>query len=363
MQTLYLGESNRISLATGKTVDAVKLSIITSLGSYVKDNGGSDIKDVGCTLDTETGQYHVDKTLQTGTGKGDIFVYWAAEYNSITVTLEDEFSPEDGVIADKVDTSPLLITPTYLMDNFLRGIDVSEIEETFVGQGYRSVLRGQIQAATSDLEKETLVHFTPHTIYGERHSFYMSEIPEKFWTVRLYHFPIVSVDKVQLKLNEYEIVENIPSDWIQTENPKDGMVSVIPYAGGVAAFVFRIVTQGGMGAALLFGEADHIPGFFSYDYKAGLDWSNLPDSEREDIKTAIGRQTAIRFLPNLDVHRGISSESKSADGISTSRSYTASAIYGEHSAAIETWIKNQKIWINQFKRKYLTRIPMDGYTP
>jgi len=363
MQTLYLGSSNRTSLATDKTVDAIKLSIITSLGTYVKDSNNADIKDVVCSLDSETGQYYTDITFHSSATKGDIFLYWAATYNSQTVVLEDKYSPEDGVIADKIDTSPILITPTYLMDNFLRGIDIDVIEETFQGQGYRSVLRGQIKAATSKLERETLVHFTPQTITGERHSFYMSEIPEKFWTVRLYNFPIVSVDRVQLKLNEYEIVEDIPSDWVQTENPRDGMVSVIPYAGGVAAFVFHIVTQGGMGAALLFGEADHIPGFFSYDYTAGLDWDNIPDIEREDIKAAIGRETAIRFLPNLDVHRGISSESKSADGISTSRSYTASAIYGEHSAAIETWIKHQKTWVNQFKRKHLTRIPMDGYTP
>nr|MBC8554507.1 hypothetical protein [Candidatus Brocadiales bacterium] len=61
--------------------------------------------------------------------------------------------------------------------------------------------------------------------------------------------------------------------------------------------------------------------------------------------------------------REISSESKSADGISTSRSYTASATFGEHSAAIEAYIKQQSKWVNQFKRKYMTRLPMDGFTP
>jgi len=363
MQTLYLGKTNRVSLKTEKSVDTVKVSLITSLGVYVKDNGNTDIQDVACTLDSETGQYYADLQFHSTVTKGDVYLHWEATLSNIAVVLEDKFSPEDGIIKQQEDTTPLLISPTYLMDNYLRGIDVSIIEDTFQGEGYRSTLRTQIRAATAKLENEVLVYFTKKTITGERHTFYMSEITEKFWTVRLMHFPIISIEKVQLKLNDYDVVESIPSGWIQVENNKDGMVSIIPYAGGVSAFIFRIVTQGGMGAALLFGEASYIPGFFSYNYTAGLDWANVSDEEREDIQAAIGRETAIRFLPNLDVHRGISSESKSADGISTSRSYTASATFGEHSAAIEAYIKQQAKWVNQFKRKYNTRYPMDGFTP
>ncbi len=362
MQTLFLGKTNRITLNTGKPVDDVKLSILTSTGTAVKDSNGADITNITAT-DGGGDKFYLDINLFESTNETDIYIYWVCSNNSISVVLEDEYDPEDGIIKKQVDTEPLLISPTYLMNNYLRGITVADIEETFVGEGYRSTLKRQIRAATDHLQREVMVHFTPKTVTGERHTFYMSEIPEKFWTVRLYNVPIISVNKIQLKLNDYEIVEEIPSGWIQTENPKDGMVSIIPYAGGVAAFVFRIVTQGGMGAALLFGEASNIPGFFSYDYTTGIDWDNIHSTEKEDIKSAIGRQVAIHFLPNLDIHRGISSESDSIDGASSSRSYTSSATFGEHSAAIEAYIKQQKMWVNQFKRKYLTRLPMDGYTP
>ena len=282
MQTLFLGKTNRVSLNTAKPVDDVKLSLLTSTGTVLKDSNGVDISNVIAT--SGDSGYYIDLALHDSTSESDVYLYWECSNNSIAVVLEDEYSPEDGVVTHQIDTEALLISPSYLMDNYLRGITVADIEKTFVGEGYRKTLKRQIRAATDGLQREVMVHFMPKTITGERHTFYMSEIPEKFWTVRLYNVPIISINRIQLKLNDYEIVEDIPSGWIQTENPKDGMVSIIPYAGGVAAFVFRIVTQGGMGAALLFGEASNIPGFFSYDYTTGLDWDNLDIAEKEDIK-------------------------------------------------------------------------------
>jgi len=359
VQKLTLGQTNRVYLNTGETVDSVKLSVVDPLGEYILDGSDVALQDKTCVLDVGSGKYYFDVTFASTVTPDDAYLYWVATNNSIAVDLEPEYNPEDAALVSKIDTDRILASPSFVMDNFLRGITETEIAATFQSD-YRSVIRDQIRIATDELERDTLVYFTPQTVTGERHEYYMRQIYEKFWTQALYEHPIISVTRIRLLLNEQEVVD-VPEEWIQIGNAIEGMVKIVPYAGGAAGMAFRMLTRGSMGLAILMGEASYVPDFFEYDYTHGLQWDTLRIEQKKDIQNAIGRRVALNMLPNLDTHRGISSESRSLDGGSTTRSYTSSATFGEHSAALKQYADAEKLWINSFKRKYLKRLQVEGY--
>ncbi len=359
MQKLTLGQTNRVFLNTGETVDSVLLSVVDPEGEYVLDGSSAALQDKTCVLDGGSGKYYFDVTFKSTVTPDDVYLYWVATNSSIAVDLEPEYDPEDAILVKKVDTDILLASPSFVMDNFLRGITETEIAATYQSD-YRSTIRDQIRVATDELERDTLVYFTPQTVTGERHDYYMRQIYEKFWTQNLYEYPIISITRVRIMLKDQEVVD-MPEAWIQIGDPLEGRVKIIPYAGGAAGLAFRMITRGSLGLALILGEGTYVPDFFEYDYVHGLQWSTLERKEKTDIKNAIGRRVALNMLPNLDTHRGISSESRSLDGGSTTRSYTSSATFGEHSAALLQYKKAESAWINSFKRKYLKRLQVEGW--
>lgn len=360
MQKLFLGKSNRLFLQTEESIDAANLSIVGPTGAYLKDDAEVDLSEKACTLDSSSGKFYLDVTLSSSAVADDAFLNWEATKSSIAVTLEGKYDPEDAVVVASISTDTYLVTPTFVMEHYLRGITESEIEATFTGLGYREAIRAQIQAATAQLEKRTLTSFTPTVVTGEHHDYDNAPLYEKYWTNRMFHFPIISVETMELRLKD-QVIAEMPAEWIQIGNKKEGVVKVIPYAGGASGFAFRLIMTIGANLSLISGGVHYYPDFFVYDYTHGLDWDNLDITEKTDIKTAIARRVALNMLPNLDVNRGKSSESKSIDGASASVSFTSSATFGEHSAALENYKKEESAWVNEFKRKYLKRIPLDGF--
>lgn len=361
MQKLFLGRSNRVFLDTDESVDAVKLSIVDPTGAYLKDSGEADLSQKDCTLDSASGRFYLDVTFSSSTTADDAYLYWEATLSSIAVILESKYDPEDAVVASAVSTDRYLVSPSFILDNFLRGIDETAIEATYPGQGFREAIRNQIQVSTDELQKATDTFFTSRTITDEYHDYDKTPLYEKFWTQRLFRTPVLSVTSMRLMLKDQELAV-IPSEWFQVGNSKEGLAKVIPYAGsGAAGFAFRLIMTVGHTLAIMQGGVHYYPDFFLYTYVAGLDWDNLDVDEKTGIKNAIGRRVALNMLPNLDVHRGIASESASIDGASTSRSFTSSATFGEHSAALKEYKEQEKKWVDGFKKKYLKRLNIDGF--
>lgn len=360
MQKLFLGKSNRLWLTTEESIDAVTLSIVGPTGSFLEDSLDAALEEKTCTLDSSSGKYYLDVTLSSSATAADAYLVWEATLSGISVSLEAKNTPEDIVVVESISTDIMLASPTYVMDHFLRGISESEIEETFSGFSYRETVRDQIKAAHIELERLTQVYFTPTVITNEYHDHDMTALYEKYWTNRMFEFPIISVQEVRLQLKD-QVIATLPEEWVQVGNPKQGMIKVIPFAGGASGFAFRLIMTLGANLSLIGGGVHYYPDFFVYDYTAGLDFDNLAAHDQLDIKNAIGRHVALNMLPNLDVNRGKSSESKSIDGASASISYTSSATFGEHSAALEAYKKAESKWIDAFKRKYLKRLIVDGY--
>ncbi len=360
MQKLFLGSTNRVFLETDESVDAVNLSIVGPTGAFLQDSGDADLSQKACSLDSSSGRFYLDVTFSSSTTADDAYLYWEATLSSIVVRQESKFDPEDAVVTSKVSTDRYLVSPTFVMDNFLRGISEDEIAATYE-TSYRETIRSQIQTATDELQRRTKTYFVPTTITDEHHDYDKTPLYHKFWTQRLFHTPVISVTSMKLMLKDQEIAE-IPEEWLQIGNKKEGMVKVIPYAGtGESGFAFRLILTIGSMLGLVVGGIHYIPDFFLYTYQAGLDFDNLDIAEKTGLKNAIARRVALNMLPNLDVHRGKASESRSIDGASASVSYTSSATFGEHSAALAQYRKQDEAWIDEFKGRYLKRLILDGY--
>lgn len=358
MQKLYLGKTNRVYLQTAITIDAVVISIAGPTGVFLKDSSEADIEDKACTLDVSTNKFYYDVILSDSTSIDDAYLYWEASLSGIPVTLEPKYSPEDATVLETISSDVQLVSPTYVMDNYLRGISPEDIESTFQCLSYYDYLREQIQAAQNQLEMKTRVYLTPRVITNERHDYTLEPIFEKYWTNRTFQYPIISVESMQLRVSDLELAD-IPTEWISIGNKKEGLVKVIPYAGGT--FSYRLFFGAGFGLQIWLGEVSYVPDYFVLNYTAGLTWDTLDSSEKTDIKTAIARRAAINMLPNLDTNRGIASESKGIDGATAAISFTSSAMYGEHSAAIKEFKEQEKSWVDLFKGKYNKRLILDEF--
>lgn len=128
-----------------------------------------------------------------------------------------------------------------------------------------------------------------------------------------------------------------------TVNRKAGALDVLPY-NCQYAYLYTFFVQ-----LSIWGVRDVIAGFWRYHGIAGL------ERMEGDIQKLIGMQAAVPILAiaGQGYRGGFSSESISKDGVSSSRSYTSSAIYGVYSATIEEykkWIdKNAKRIRNQYR--------------
>jgi hypothetical protein len=214
-----------------------------------------------------------------------------------------------------------------------------------------------IKAAQAELERDTQVFFEPRKIIDEKREYYLQDFRQTFWMTQLYEWPLISLERAEILYNDQSICD-LKLEWLVVDK-KHGTVELLPYAIGESGFLFSMLLQGMSGfASVMYTGYDRIPCFFHFDYTTGLDLEKLPDYEKEDLKMAIGRRAAINVLPKLDSRMGISAESTSQDGVSESVSYTASAMYGQYSAQIEQYKKDDPEWVKNFRRRYLKNVAM-----
>ena len=139
---------------------------------------------------------------------------------------------------------------------------------------------------------------------------------------------------------------DITKDWIVFDS-QSGRIELVPRSGAQvswqfyqASFIQFLFTYG------------HIPDFWHYRVTAGL-----PDlfQEREIIREAVAKRAAIDIMlaAGSAYRAGYSSESTSRDGVSSSQSYTSSAMYGVYSSQYEAFDKWLSANLPRMKQKFL----------
>lgn len=346
LSKVFIGQTNRVFLTdanlSGENEYTVTLTVIDETGTVATDVSDSDLENVAATYDLSTKKYYYDLTFLATTSAGFFRLIWTVlNEDSLPVLLKDFNTPQTVQALKQSSYERELVPVAWFIDTFLDKIDI--------GSYSHDRIRDLIQNAQGALEiLDVQTYFTPITITDEKHDYFYEKFGRTFWQTQLYNFPLISITDMKLKYGDTEVA-TIQDDFIMIDKEM-GMLEILPSHAG---HFYTLIASGLAGLAYnTLSGWDRIPMFFHFTYQAGLDWDNLTNSEKMSIRTAIGRKAAIDLLPKIDSRMGISSESKSIDGVSKSTSYTSSAMYGQYSAQIEQYQKDHADWVVNFRRKY-----------
>ena len=146
--------------------------------------------------------------------------------------------------------------------------------------------------------------------------------------LQLRQYPIVSVEKIQLVLPNYQQVVDFPMDWVKVY-PKVGQINIVPYAGSPT--IMTVAAAAGTAMPFLTGQfSRNFPQAIWVDYTAGL--NIVP----EDVRSIVAKFAAIDVMGIAGdaILAGIASIGTSVDGLSENFSTTASATNATYGAKI-----------------------------
>ena len=161
----------------------------------------------------------------------------------------------------------------------------------------------------------------------------------KAWHVSLPLLQIVKIDAVSGYMGNSKALDITKGQL--AVSPRQGTLDVMPFDSQYQ-ILWQFQAQQRMS-----GDREVISQFWRYKGVAGLE----PEG---DILKAIGYIAAIPILSiaGQAYRAGYTSESVSKDGVSSSKSYTSSAVYGIYSATINDYEKWLKSGLKQLRKRY-----------
>jgi len=235
-----------------------------------------------------------------------------------------------------------LITVDQMKERYLFGIDLTDEKGNPIPD---SVFQHHINAAVSYWEHELDIIIS-ETEFEEEYD-YRAVDYVNFNFIQLKKRPLISVLDIRAKFPNSQDLVVFPKDWFVVEK-ESAQVQLSPVEG---SFSGLIITQGGSYVPLIYGTRDHWPHLFKIKYKAGFCHDKIPVI----INEMIGMQAAIRafdILGDITLGPGVTGETVSLDGASTSKQLAASAMYSVYSARIDSYRKSLKEYQKSVKKFY-----------
>lgn len=201
-------------------------------------------------------------------------------------------------------------------------------------------LEDYIKQSISEVEHELDLYITP-TQFQERHDY---DREMQFWSfgvTRLYHSPILNVNKYQLIFNNgvpnSVPLVNMPLEFIHVQ-PQDGTIQLVP-AHGVSLTGFVASVYSGLGYHAFNSQAiSHWPGAVLVEYTAGFQEDKVPAM----LVGLIENLAAYKFLSTLGpVLFPYSSIGISIDGTSQSVGTPGPAFLAQRLSELEKQIQKQ----------------------
>jgi hypothetical protein len=279
-------------------------------------------------------------------------IFWYATASGVPVDLTADFQPEDCEIAPSYKTiqaTGQIMPVQVFLDRFIAADAKMDAKykaavNAFVAAS-RSYMAQELFAAQGDLEREIKMKFFPTPAHMER-DFFQQEFRSEFWLQQVDYKPIISVDHYFVKYGAtgVEITEDI-ADKMLIE-PKMGTIEFLPTTVSGSLFAALLTNVSALGLSIMAdGGYSRVPCLFRIDYTHGLDFPNLSNQERESIRNAVGRRALINVLPKIDPLVRATSESKSIDGASKSKT-----------GGIKDYLKEYKTedaaWCASMQREY-----------
>lgn len=257
---------------------------------------------------------------------------------------------------------PLPFTPQDLKEDMLFGIPLSITDTTGVKVTYPdSAIRRCITAAVNSFERDLQIDLWPRRVFcrpavthpgakvGDDYD--LDEDPLDYNSVayyangyiRLRRWPILSVEKLELRFPEATSIFTYPPEWLRITH-QSGQIHILAIAGVAQPGI--IAREGGYLPLLTGGflQAD-VPQLIYCDYTSGLDWQNKNVVDQyQDLFLNLQRQAAVGVLQAVGrgVRPGVTSESLSEDGQSEGTSYYRGkgGLYGLEIEAMQAEIKS-----------------------
>lgn len=230
------------------------------------------------------------------------------------------------------------------------------------------VIRAHVIQAVADVESSLLhVFVEPQRIATEpwfsapepgewfdRRGDPLAFIPEDFnakalaWHLNLPVRQLQRVDRVEGWMGNTRVLEVASGAYASVK--KTGTLDILPYSSQYA-YLYHFFTH-----MNFWGVRQYVANFWRWKGVAGI---HEPPEAMADVLKLIGFTASIPILTvaGQAYRGGFASESVSKDGVSQSRSYTASATYGIYSATINSY----KEWIKENGRRIAQKyrgIPM-----
>ncbi len=230
---------------------------------------------------------------------------------------------------------PLDVTPDYIRNNFLYGLDLTDenanpLPDTLYWHG--------IKAAYHWLEQVLNIDIIARTYTAEEADFIQGEY-RRFVFLQTKHYPVTEVTKIVGKY--YGSNVNFPSDWIRLKK-RMGIINLVPVEGTFTQFMYP---QGGSILPILSG-VDYVPNFWQITYKTGFATNELPYNLR-DVIAKRACYMPLNILGDLVGGVAVASKSIGVDGLSQSLNTTSSAENAGYSARLR-----------QYEREFKADIPM-----
>lgn len=169
---------------------------------------------------------------------------------------------------------------------------------------------------------------------------------------RLRRYPIISVEKLELRWPESTNIFTYPAEWLRVDR-RAGQISIVAIAGGSQPVI--VARQGGYLPMLTGGlVSQSVPQLIYCDYTSGLDFENEETRDQyQDLILNLQKQAAANVLQGVGrgIRPGVASESLSEDGQSESTSYARNkgSIY---QAEIDSLTADVTAFLKSFKAFY-----------
>lgn len=319
----YFREENDVLAATmfdqfkvyfGASPDINQHTALTTLNMVINRN---------TTFYVDTNALHTPSTFYS-------FTY----YNS---TNQNE-SNRIPVISSGLDTE---ITPQYLKENYLYGLDLTEDNGQPLPEG---VYWEGIKAGFSWMEGQLQMDILQKT-YVDEPSDFRSEEYLQWGFIKTKHFPIREVTRILGAYYSNNI--EFPTSWARVKAAA-GIINLVP--GDYSSAKFIIPAAGGI-PPILNNRMSHIPGFWKISYTTGFNKGEIP----YDIRDVICKKAAfmpLNTLGDLTGGVGVSSKSLGIDGLSQSMVYTGSAENAGYSARLRMYMKEIDQDLGMLKSRY-----------
>lgn len=264
---------------------------------------------------------------------------------------------------------PLPFTVADLKSDMLFGISLS-VTDPNTGQRVTypdSALQRTIRAAVNTFERRLQIDLwrrvvvcrpdvtAPSSVAGVDYD--IAEDPLDYNSVayyangyiRLRRWPILSVEKLELRFPESTSIFAYPKEWLRITH-KSGQIAILAIAGVSQP---AILTREGGYLPLLTGgflKAD-VPQLIYCNYTSGLDWTNpRVRDDYQDLILALQKQAAAHVLQAIGrgIRPGIGSESLSEDGQSESTTY-ARGKGGIFQPEVDAMLADVEVFLTSFK--------------